>query len=141
MTVTTFAAPTGHPRYTESLPNEPSSARAARRLVRTALAVWGIEHLTDCAELIVSEFVGNTVEHARGNMIRVIVERPDSRTVRVAVADKDRRKPTPRVTAPDDEHGRGLAMVSLVADDWGVEPKQWGGKVVWAVLRCEETGR
>ncbi len=139
--MTTIAAPTGHPRYTESLPNEPASARTARRLVRTALAAWGIEGLTDRAELVVSEFVGNTVEHAREDTIQVIVERPDSATVRVAVADKDRRKPAPRPAAPDDEHGRGLALVSRVADDWGVEPKQGGGKVVWAVLRCEGTSR
>ena len=141
MTVTTISSATGHPRYTECLPNEPASARIARCLVRTAMAAWGIEDLTDCAELIVSEFVGNTVEHARGNRIRVIVERPDSSTVRVAVADKDRRKPAPHDATPDDEHGRGLALVSRVANDWGVEPRQWGGKVIWAVLRCEETAR
>jgi anti-sigma regulatory factor (Ser/Thr protein kinase) len=137
MTVTRSAAPTGHPRYAESLPNEPGSARTARSLVRTALAAWGIEHLTDRAELIISEFVGNTVEHARGSAIRAIVERLDQHTVRIAVADRDRGKPVPRIATRDDERGRGLAIVSLVADGWGVEPKR-GGKVVWAVLRSEE---
>jgi anti-sigma regulatory factor (Ser/Thr protein kinase) len=32
-------------------------------------------------------------------------------------------------------HGRGLALVSAIADDWGVESTQDGhGKTVWALL-------
>ncbi|MGW4072020.1 ATP-binding protein [Streptomyces asiaticus] len=70
MIVTTTARPSGHPGYTETLPCTAPSAATARRLVRTALAVWGIEHCADAATLIVSELVANAVDHTDCRVMR-----------------------------------------------------------------------
>jgi hypothetical protein len=35
---------------------------------------------------------------------------------------------------PEIEHGRGLAIVEAVADEWGAERVAGNGKVVWAEL-------
>ncbi|MDW6061059.1 ATP-binding protein [Streptomyces sp. FXJ1.4098] len=137
LSTTAQAAATGHPGYSECMPRIPESAAAARLLVRTALAAWGIENLTDDGELIVSEMVTNTVDHARGDAIRVIVTRPSEDTVQIAVVDKDKRRPQARTAGADTEHGRGLFLVAAFAEDWGVEPKPWG-KLVWATLTSKE---
>ena len=67
MTTTTavHASATGDPAYSEVMPCEPESARTARMLVTLALSAWDLGELTDTAELIVSEFVGNAVRHTR----------------------------------------------------------------------------
>ena len=54
------------------------------------------------------------------------------------------RSATPRVPpggcgpTPDDEHGRGLQLVSILADRWGTRPVP-GGKAVWCVIDLEST--
>ena len=42
--------------------------------------------------------------------------------------------PTPKPHAVDSETGRGLEIVSLLADRWGYYHPPDGGKVVWAAL-------
>ncbi|NED85579.1 ATP-binding protein, partial [Streptomyces sp. SID11233] len=68
----------------------------ARRLVRLALAVWGLDALADSATLVVSELVANAVTHARGEAIRVVVARLDGRGVEIAVSDSSRARPVLR---------------------------------------------
>ncbi|MFG2579787.1 ATP-binding protein [Streptomyces malaysiensis] len=134
MIVTTTRS-SGHPGYTETLPCTAQSAATARRLVRTALAVWGIEHCVDAATLIVSELVANAVNHTDTRVIRVTVTRPAPGLVRVAVVDKCRTLPVPRTAGADDERGRGLAVVEECAWRCGIDRLPWG-KRVWGELRC-----
>ena len=49
---------------------------------------------------------------------------------------EDRSDVTPVLQAEDDaaESGRGLLMVALLADAWGVRALDGGGKVTWARL-------
>jgi hypothetical protein len=84
-------SPIGRPAYTQTMPCLAPSAAGARRLVRTALGVWGLESLTDTAELVVSELVGNAVRHTRCRLIRVTVTRLAADYVRVAVTDTSTR--------------------------------------------------
>lgn len=137
MTMTTTAAraaATGHPAYTETMPCEPESARKARILLALALSAWDLDELTDDAKLVVSEFVGNAVEHTGCHSIRVTVTRLGPDRVRVAVIDKSRAKPAPRTESGDDEHGRGLAVVAALAESIGCDTFRWG-KRTWAQLR------
>ncbi|QKW10262.1 ATP-binding protein [Streptomyces sp. NA04227] len=131
----TRACPTGRLRlrYSETLPSEPESAAAARRLMNTATSRWGLEELAEESALVVTELVANAVQHARGEVIRVVVERTAVRTVRVAVADFSRELPRPRAPKDDAEDGRGLFMVAALAADWGTDERRWG-KIVWAEL-------
>ncbi|TQK50666.1 anti-sigma regulatory factor (Ser/Thr protein kinase) [Streptomyces sp. SLBN-118] len=136
---TTRARPTGHPGYSETLPREPESAATARRLVRVALSVWGLDDLAEDGALIISELVSNAVQHARRESIRVVIDRPGTACVRIGVVDLSKVSPVRRETNTGDEDGRGLALVGTLARDWGTEQLPWG-KRVWAELGGEVRG-
>ncbi|MFC7963631.1 ATP-binding protein [Streptomyces cinereoruber] len=132
------ACSTGHPAYSQTLPREARSAALARRLVRTALTVWGLEPLAGNATLVVSELVANAIDHGRHTSFRVIVSRPAVSGVRLGVVDRSRALPV-LGTGADDRgrgrgRGRGLILVDALADEWGTEQYRWG-KQVWAELR------
>ncbi|MGW6414834.1 ATP-binding protein [Streptomyces sp. NPDC055055] len=134
MTVTATSRPTGHPAYSQTLPREPQSAAVARRLVRTALTLWGMESLIEDTALVVSELVSNAVDHSRLPSIRVIVSRPSATEVRVGVVDRSKTIPTMRTDSNGDQlRGRGLVVVDTLTERWGTELYRWG-KQVWADL-------
>ncbi|MFJ5785451.1 ATP-binding protein [Streptomyces hydrogenans] len=126
---------TSDPSQSRSLPCTPSSAAVARRLVAAVLDRWGLQELTASAELVVSELVTNAVRHARtrGASIRVVVTRIEDDRVQVAVTDLDRRRPVLVDAGPDEEGGRGLALVAAFSKSWGCERRHWG-KRMWAEL-------
>ncbi|MFE7580664.1 ATP-binding protein [Streptomyces gardneri] len=129
--------PTGPPAYSQTLPREARSAAVARRLVRTALTLWGLDLLIENASLVITELVSNAVDHSRLQAIRVIVSRPSAYEVRVGVVDRSRTVPTLGADSDGDEiRGRGLLLVDTLADRWGTELYRWG-KQVWAELKDE----
>ncbi|MFI8087744.1 ATP-binding protein [Streptomyces sp. NPDC086080] len=136
---TTLARRTGHPGYSETLPRRPESAAPARRLVRAACAAWSLDDLAEEAALIVSELVSNAIQHARRDSIRVVVERPDATYVRIGVVDFSKDPLVSKAPGPEDEGGRGLALVAALATHWGAEPLPWG-KRVWAELHGKGRG-
>lgn len=133
MTTSSAARPTGHPGYSETLPCEAPSAETARRLVRTALAAWGLGRIAEDGALVVTELVANAVSHAKGHQIRLVVARTSQDTVRVGVVDKSRSRPLLRHPAEADVHGRGLALVDALTTRWGTDLEDQG-KCVWAEL-------
>ena len=56
---------------------------------------------------------------------------PGRGVVRIAVRDRRAGRPRQRVADADDESGRGLLIVGVLADDWGYEHSA-GGNTVWA---------
>ncbi|MGY1453751.1 ATP-binding protein [Streptomyces sp. SS8] len=130
---TAQARKTGHPGYSETLPRRPESAASARRMIRAACAAWRLDDLAEDGALIVSELVSNAVQHARRNSIRVVIERPETARLRIGVVDFSKAPPVRKAPGPDDEGGRGLALMAALADRWGTEPLPWG-KRVWAEL-------
>ncbi|MFJ3665091.1 ATP-binding protein [Streptomyces sp. NPDC090106] len=136
MPLTTSSRPTGHPGYSETLPGLEESAEAARKLVRTALATWHLDELTDAGTLVVTELVANAVKHTNARHIRVVVSRPSERFVRIGVVD--RARVMPEMTKPGDDLmtcGRGLLLIDALAERWGTDMYRWG-KQVWAELFC-----
>ncbi len=117
------------------LPLEPASARRGRTFVRAVVAGWepGADaDRLDVLELLASELITNSLVHARSEL-EITADR-DQRGVRVAVSDLDSRRP---VVLPYDEHalgGRGLALVDVLADEWGVDQLP-EGKAVWFRLQ------
>ncbi|MEU6199292.1 SpoIIE family protein phosphatase [Streptomyces sp. NPDC047061] len=102
----------------------------ARRLTRQALAGWGLEDLTDTAELLVSEIVTNAVRHAtRPISLRLL--RTD--VLRCEVGDDVPQLPRLRQAKATDEHGRGLYLVHRLARRWGTT-RLGTGKIVWFEL-------
>ncbi len=107
-----------------------AEVRTARALTRERLAAWGLEQLSDLTELLVSELVTNA--------LRVASQRVTLRLMRVGkllveVSDDDHHLPQLRRADEDDEHGRGLALVSNLSRRWGTS-RQPVGKVVWFEL-------
>jgi serine phosphatase RsbU (regulator of sigma subunit)/anti-sigma regulatory factor (Ser/Thr protein kinase) len=113
-----------------TLPAELTSARRARGLVRRPLRKWGLAELQPVVELLVSELVTNAVRYAQGKVgLRLILE--DGLVCEVL----DDSAALPRLRHPDadDERGRGLQVVSQVAQRWGAR-RSLTGKVVWCEL-------
>lgn len=125
--------PTGHPGYSETLPREPESAATARKLVRVACAVWGLDAVAEEGALVITELVANAVQHARRDTIRVRIDRTGAERGRVGVVDFSKTRPVRKTPGPEDEGGRGLALVDELAETWGTDRLPWG-KRVWAEL-------
>ena len=105
--------------------------RAARQVLRTALAEWQLEACGDVAELLVDELVSNVVRHV-GSPADLRVLRQD-RTVRVEVDDTSTALPVRRDPNPNEDHGRGILLVESFATRWGVDLRA-DGKTVWIEL-------
>jgi anti-sigma regulatory factor (Ser/Thr protein kinase) len=112
-------------------PAVPESVGAARRFTRAALRRHSIAPETiDIAILLVSELATNAIVHAVSN-VRLRVRVGDD--VRVEVCDISARAPEVTPGEIGREWGRGLALVSTLADGWDWSPRP-EGKVVWFAL-------
>jgi serine phosphatase RsbU (regulator of sigma subunit)/anti-sigma regulatory factor (Ser/Thr protein kinase) len=118
-------------RITFQLEPELSAVRDARGLIRDQLKHWGLEDLIDATELLVSELVTNAIKYANGEVLLRLILEPDSMVCEV----HDSSPALPRVLQVDKdaENGRGLHVVSQLANRWGAR-RTTGGKVVW----CEQ---
>ncbi|MFE4621809.1 ATP-binding protein [Streptomyces mirabilis] len=105
-----------------------------RRIVRAALRHWRQTNLVDTAELLTSELVTNALRHGCGPDIGMRLYLSGARLV-IEIRDGSAVLPALRAAAPDDEDGRGLALVNAMADDWGTSPD---GTTTWCSLPlCE----
>ena len=112
-----------------TLPPAPESARRARRFVGDVLRSAAADELIDTAELLTSELVTNGIVHAHTDL-QLIVE-ATARWVRVEVVDRNPLLPARRSYDDDALTGRGLEMVALLADEFGMQPLADAGKRVW----------
>jgi anti-sigma regulatory factor (Ser/Thr protein kinase) len=112
-------------------PAVPESVGAARHFTRAALGRHQIDPgIIDTAALLVSELATNAVVHA-GSTIRLRIGVGDD--IRVEVRDGSDDAPVIGDAGPDRESGRGLAIVTTLADRWDWTPLA-SGKVVWFAL-------
>jgi anti-sigma regulatory factor (Ser/Thr protein kinase) len=119
------------------LPADLTSARQARSAVRQALAGWGMNHLSDDAELLASELVANAAEHGDGKPISLALRRHaepgEQPGLTCEVTDSSPAMPQRTEPGPDSERGRGLAIVNALARSSGVHATQ-AGKTSWFSL-------
>ena len=116
-----------------TLPSTAASVPTARRFVESVLLGWGLDRLSWDAAMIVSELTSNVALHAGGRAFTVRVSsRPDG-SVRLEVSDGSVRLPQQRTHSTTATTGRGLRIVSDLADDWGAVAGV-GGKTVWVEL-------
>ncbi|MEV6995926.1 SpoIIE family protein phosphatase [Streptomyces sp. NPDC093228] len=111
-------------------PSDLAVISRARTLATRQLAQWGLEHLADSTELIVSELFTNAIIH--GNSKHTI----DLRLIRhgmltCEVSDASHCHPLMRHPRTTDEHGRGLFLVTQLSQRWGTRHIP-DGKVIWA---------
>lgn len=109
----------------------------ARRATREALQDWRLLRLADRILLVVSELVGNGVEHGAKPVGLTLRRR--RRSVSVAVHDGSGHRLPPVDGEVGDgsleESGRGLYIVHQLADDVTVEQVPGDGKIVHADFR------
>jgi hypothetical protein len=129
----------------------PTVPRLARGFVGVTLNGWGLEALTDVTELLVSELSTNVVRASMnpdgtvrydddGKLpllwIRLLF---DHERLMIEVWDTlpaSLGAPVARHPDPDEESGRGLEIIEMLAEDWGWETVPgWAGKKVWAILK------
>jgi serine phosphatase RsbU (regulator of sigma subunit) len=108
----------------------PRTPRHVRRLVAATLAGWDLTEQISTAVLLAGELVSNAVRYTT-RPISVRLLRTD--TLRCEVTDDDHHLPV--VCEPDEnaEGGRGLFLVSHIADRWGASHTATG-KAVWFEL-------
>jgi len=121
-------APDQH--VTWKLASELTSARRARMLVRRRLRRWGLDELIPTAELLASELVTNAVRYAQGSIALRLVREGG---LVCEVLDDSAALPRLRHAGEEDERGRGLLVVSQLAQHWGAR-RTHTGKVVWCEL-------
>jgi hypothetical protein len=115
----------------------PRSAGYARRFVRCALSRWGIAHLIEAAELLVTELVANAIGANGGTAVAGEAEIIQVRltlagSLYICVWDGDLTPPALREPSLDAESGRGLCLVDCMSKEWGHSYSTGiGGKVVW----------
>jgi anti-sigma regulatory factor (Ser/Thr protein kinase) len=110
-----------------------SAAKARRFITRICNAAQLGESTCATAALLVSELVTNAIRY--GGSRAVLEATAPGGVLRVAVRDDNPALPVvgrhPELTQ---EGGRGLLLVSTLADSWGVETVEGGGKAVWFEL-------
>lgn len=122
-----------------TLPAYAQSAGLARKVTRKVLASWLLADLEETAVLLVSELVGNVVQHglSGGYVLALRLEAPCT-CLRIEVHDSDPRPPLPRTPTGLDESGFGFVLVDALAGKWGVHQTATG-KIVWAELDTRHT--
>ncbi|NGO73336.1 ATP-binding protein [Streptomyces boncukensis] len=118
-------------------------ARLARLLALHQLEAWGVPFGAPASEAVgavVAELAANAVLHGRvpGRDFELRLVLDGRETVRIEVTDTRCEllpppAPVPR-PAPDDEGGRGLAIVEALSTRWGVVEGPAPLKTVWAEI-------
>jgi anti-sigma regulatory factor (Ser/Thr protein kinase) len=127
-----------------AVPHGPGGVRTARQRMRADLRACGAGETTvEDAVLVLSELLSNAYRHARplgsGGSVRAAWRCEPAGDLTISVTDGGGptrpRAGTPSVTA---RGGRGLAIITTLARDWGVaeERAEEPGRAVtvWAVL-------
>lgn len=126
----------------------PTAAPCARLHAKHLLWEWGLEAITDTAELLVSELVTNGVKAAQA-----IEQKPpvwlrlstSNAQLLIEVWDGNTWPPSPRgledgLPAIEDEGGRGLFLVATLSDHWNwYLTQEPAGKVVWCELHVQQS--
>ena len=147
----------------------PTAVPCARLHTTLVLHEWGLDPLSDAAELVASELITNAIQAsdsapqaphgpAPGGLAVVRLHlASDRHQLLVEVGDNDPRPPAPVKIDPEQQGGRGLLLVQAVSARWGcyflnpglaaaepasdTAPPRPGTKVVWALLMTPKTGR
>ena len=105
--------------------------RFAGDRLRAEVGAPEAEDAIDSTLLVVSELVTNAIRAGCSTMdINVDVRRD---AIRIEVVDDATGLPAMREARPEEETGRGLALIASVSAGWGFEPRQQG-KAVWAEI-------
>ena len=112
---------------------DPESVGNARRFITECVEQLGLRCIPE-VQLMVSELATNAVQHS-GARFDVTVERLSDTAVRVEVRDFGPGTPRLLDRGIEADGGRGLQIVDLLAESWGVVSRPGAdGKSTWFVL-------
>ncbi|MGN9816137.1 ATP-binding protein [Streptomyces sp. SD11] len=115
---------------------EPEEVAGLRRALRSHLELWGLNEVTDAAQLCVSELVSNVITHVGPGTPATLAVSMNGAYLRIEVHDPDTRAlPTLLDAGSEAEAGRGVAIINAVADRWGVQLRA-DRKVTWCELKA-----
>lgn len=114
-------------------PNDAIAVKAARQFALESLADRSLE-LLEMVELLVSELASNCVRHTDSAFEVKISSDPSQ--IHISVTDSGSGRPEMQRFDPTAVSGRGLALVEMLSNSWGVSPSEptSSGKTVWFVL-------
>lgn len=117
-------------------PAWPTSVPVARSYV-TGLLAQHPPGICETAGLLVSELATNVVRHTDASSFVVELEDLSAEgLLRIGVTDTGADLPVLRTPGPTAERGRGVQLVSVLADRWGARRARGGAeKTVWFELR------
>ncbi|MEV7887257.1 SpoIIE family protein phosphatase [Streptomyces sp. NPDC002817] len=117
---------------------DPEALAEARHMIRAAVRAWGARDRADEIELVADELVTNALMHTEGSAIVTLrVLAGSDRRLRVEVEDSSSALPRRREAGESGVSGRGLLLVDLLTDVWGVEARG-SGKCVWCEFVVRE---
>ncbi|MFF9394939.1 ATP-binding SpoIIE family protein phosphatase [Streptomyces griseoluteus] len=113
----------------------PERIAEARQHLRELLHDWTPDEQVDAAVLLVSEMITNVLVHTDDDalLLAEIFGEHDQRRLRVQVTDGGDDLPHKRRPGELASSGRGLMLIEMLADAWGVEPRG-EGKSIWFEL-------
>jgi anti-sigma regulatory factor (Ser/Thr protein kinase) len=115
----------------------PATVPRARQHARLVLRRWGLAHLAETAELLVSELVTNAVRASQASgqhAVRLLLT-ADSGGLRISVWDGAPGTPHQEEGRPGDSPGgRGLILVDALSSGYGCYHSAGPGKVVWCLI-------
>ncbi|MFF6781083.1 SpoIIE family protein phosphatase [Streptomyces sp. NPDC012510] len=115
---------------------EPERIAGARQQVRELLHDWNCGDQVDSAVLLVSEMLTNVLVHTDADALLVAEMTGDGgkRRMRIEVTDASDDLPHKRHPGELASSGRGLVLMDVLADAWGVDPRG-EGKSIWFELQ------
>ncbi|MEF9905173.1 ATP-binding protein [Streptomyces sp. P9-A2] len=127
-----------------AVPHGPAGVGKARRRMRLQLRDGGVaDTVIDDAVLILSELLSNAYKHGRplgdapagdGDVRAAWQVDPCGRLVVEVTDGGGPTRPAPATPSVTAHGGRGLNIITALADDWGVRDEVPGEVTVWAVV-------
>ncbi|GAA2639719.1 SpoIIE family protein phosphatase [Streptomyces vastus] len=121
---------------------EPERVADARNQLRELLHDWASDDQIDSAVLLVSEMVTNVLVHtdAEALLVAEMTGEAGSRRIRVEVTDRSDALPHKRQPGELASSGRGLMLMELLSDAWGVDPRGEGKSIWFELYEPDGTG-
>ncbi|GHH82338.1 SpoIIE family protein phosphatase [Streptomyces capitiformicae] len=115
---------------------EPERIAGARQQVRELLHDWTCDDQVHSAVLLVSEMLTNVLVHTDADALLVaeMTGEGGKRRMRIEVTDTSDDLPHKRHPGELASSGRGLVLMDMLADAWGVDPRG-DGKSIWFELQ------
>ncbi|WP_370076864.1 SpoIIE family protein phosphatase [Streptacidiphilus sp. MAP12-16] len=115
--------------------DQPERISGARAELRDILHDWAVADHVDAAVLLVSELLANVLVHTEQEaaLVADLSGPPGERRLRVEVTDRSDELPHRRSPGEMASSGRGLVLLSILSNHWGVQPRG-EGKCIWFEL-------